>query len=158
LSLAGVEPQIAQNLGDTARARYLAESGIEWAFKHVAASPIGTTGVFDASLFAGPESVQRLPSRSDADGVYSVTVRNDNLAGDDMLGGAPVARGDTLTDRTGLVIVTSRGTYGSATRTIQVVIGRIGPPPFPGAVNIAGQRAELFLGSASSTSADRVDI
>ena len=185
LSLSSMEPQIAQNLADTARARYLAESGIEWAFKQVAASPVGENGVFGASLFAGPDIVpdtaddqqpsgvpgqniaamltalsapSRLPSRSAAEGVYSVTVRNDILAGDDKLTGVALDPGDKLTDRNGIVIVTSTGTYRSATRTIQVVIKRVGIPPFPGAVNIAGDRAELFLGSGSAASADRVDI
>jgi hypothetical protein len=185
LSLSSVEPQIAQNLADTARARYLAESGIEWAFKQVAASPVGDNGVFAASLFAGPDQVQdttddgqptgvpgqntaamltalgspsRLPSRPAADGVYAVTVRNDHLAGDDRLTGVAVDSGDKSTDRNGIVIVTSTGMYRSATRTIQVVIKRVGLPPFPGAVNVAGERAEVFLGSAGSSSADRVDI
>lgn len=185
LSLSSVEPQIAQNLADTARARYLAESGIEWAFKQVAASPVGDHGVFAATLFAGPDRVpdtpddeqptgvpgqnsaamltalgspSSLPSRSAAEGVYAVTVRNDNLAGDDRLTGVAVDSGDKFTDRNGIVIVTSTGMYRSATRTIQVVIKRVGLPPFPGAVNIAGERAEMFLGSTSSSRADRVDI
>jgi len=185
LSLSSVEPQISQNLADTARARYLAESGIEWAFKQVAASPVGESGVFAANLFSGPDHLpdttddgqptgvpgqnsaamlttlgapSRLPSRPAAEGVYAVTVRNDNLAGDDRLTGVAVDPGDKFTDRNGIVIVTSTGTYRSATRTIQVVIKRVGLPPFPGAVNIAGERAEMFLGSASSSSADRVDI
>ena len=58
LTLSGVEPQISQNLTESARARYLAESGIEWAFKQVAASPVGDGGNFAASLFAGPDNVQ----------------------------------------------------------------------------------------------------
>ena len=32
LNLGAVEPQISRNLSDTARARHLAEAGIEWAF------------------------------------------------------------------------------------------------------------------------------
>ena len=32
LKLGAVEPQISKNLSDTARARHMAEAGIEWAF------------------------------------------------------------------------------------------------------------------------------
>jgi hypothetical protein len=187
LTLSGVEPQISQNLTDSARARYMAESGIEWAFKQVAASPVGVGGTFAASLFAGPDDVQNtaddqqatnvsgqntaamlttlgspspLPTRTTAEGSYSVTVRNDNLAGDDKLNGAGVVDGgNKFTDTNGIVIVTSTGTYRGATRTIQVALKRVGIPPFPGAVNIPGFRADTFLSdSVNSGNADRYDI
>jgi Tfp pilus assembly protein PilX len=187
LTLSGVEPQISQNLTDGARARYMAESGIEWAFKQVAASPVGEGGNFAASLFAGPDNVQNtaddqqatnvsgqntaamlttlgspspLPTKTTAEGSYSVTVRNDNLAGDDKLNGAgAVDRGNKFTDSNGIVIVTSTGTYRGATRTIQVALKRVGIPPFPGAVNIPGFRADTFLSdSVNSGNADRYDI
>jgi hypothetical protein len=187
LTLSGVEPQISQNLTDGARARYIAESGIEWAFKRVAASPVGAGGNFAASLFAGPDNVQNtaddqqptnvsgqntaamlttlgspspLPTKSTAEGSYSVTVRNDNLAGDDKLNGAgAVDSGNKFTDNNGIVIVTSTGTYRGATRTIQVALKRVGIPPFPGAVNIPGFRADTFLSdSVNSGNADRYDI
>jgi hypothetical protein len=187
LTLSGVEPQISQNLSDTARARYMAESGIEWAFKQVAASPVGVSGNFASSLFAGPDNVQNttddqqptnvtsqntaamlttlgspspLPTKTTAEGTYSVTVRNDNLAGDDKFNGAgAVDSGNKFTDNNGIVIVTSTGTYRGATRTIQVAIKRVGIPPFPGAVNIPGFQADTFLSSSvNSANANRIDI
>ena len=36
LNLGAVEPQISGNLSDTARARHLAEAGVEWAFDCIA--------------------------------------------------------------------------------------------------------------------------
>ena len=188
LTLSGVEPQISQNLSDTARARYMAESGIEWAFKQIAAQPSGAAaGSFAPSLFAGPDNVQNttddqqptnvtsqntaamlttlgspspLPTKTTAEGSYSVTVRNDNLAGDDKFNGAgAVDGGSKFIDTNGIVIVTSTGTYRGATRTIQVALKRVGIPPFPGAVNIPGFQADTFLsGNVNSTNASRYDV
>jgi hypothetical protein len=187
LTLSGVEPQISQNLTESTRARYLAESGIEWAFKQVAASPVGVSGNFAASLFAGPDNVQNtaddqqatnvsgqnvaamlttlgspspLPTRTTAEGTYSVTVRNDNLTGDEKFNGTgALDTGNKFTDNNGIVIVTSTGTYRGATRTIQVALKRVGLPPFPGAVNIPGYQADTFLSnSVNSGNANRFDI
>lgn len=186
LTLSGVEPQISQSLTDTARARYLAESGVEWAFKQVAASPVGINGNFAASLFAGPDGVNNtpddqqttnvtgqntaamlttlnnpspLPTKTTAEGTYSVTVRNDNLANDDKFTGLTVDAGGKFTDNNGIVIVTSTGSFRGATRTIQVALKRVGIPPFPGAVNIPGFQADTFLSSnVNSTNASRYDI
>lgn len=187
LTLSGVEPQISQNLTESTRARYLAESGIEWAFKQVAASPVGVSGNFAASLFAGPDNVQNtaddqqptnvtaqntaamlttlnspspLPTKTTTEGTYSVTVRNDNLVGDDKFNGAgAVDSGNKFTDNNGIVIVTSTGNYRGATRTIQVALKRVGLPPFPGAVNIPGFQADTFLSnSVNAGNANRYDI
>jgi Tfp pilus assembly protein PilX len=188
LTLSGVEPQISQNLTETARARYLAESGIEWAFKQVVARAAGAAaGSFEPGLFAGPDNVQNtaddqqptnvtgqnhaamlttmgspspLPTKTTAEGTYSVTVRNDNLAGDDKFNGAgAVDGGNKFTDTNGIVIVTSTGTYRGATRTIQVALKRIGIPPFPGAVNIPGYQADSFMNNnINAGNANRYDI
>ena len=186
LTISGLEPQISQSLTDTARARYLAESGVEWAFKQVSASPVGADGNFASSLLAGPDgmndttddrqgtnvpgqntaamltplgSPSPLPTRGPTEGTYSVTVRNDNLASDDKFTGVAVDPGGKFTDTNGIVIVTSTGTYRSATRTIQVAVKRLGLPPFPGAVNVPGFRAEAFLGAGvNAGSANRYDI
>ena len=50
LNLGAVEPQISRNLSDTARARHLAEAGIEWAFDCLADQDLD-------SFLAGPDSV-----------------------------------------------------------------------------------------------------
>jgi len=52
LNLGAVEPQISRNLSDTARARHLAEAGIEWAFDCIANQDL------DAFL-AGPERTEK---------------------------------------------------------------------------------------------------
>ena len=187
LTLSGVEPQISQNLTDTARARYLAESGVEWAFKQVAASPVGVSGNFAASLFAGPDNVQNT-----ADDQQPTNVTGQNTAamhdhaelaepaahqdhhGGHVLGHGPERQprrrrqvhgrarwtaGNKFTDNNGIVIVTSTGTYRGATRTIQVALKRVGLPPFPGAVNIPGFQADTFLSdSVNAGNANRYDI
>lgn len=187
LTLAGVEPQISQNLTDTARARYLAESGVEWAFRQLAASPVeGASPYFAASLLTGPDGRQNtaddqqptgvpgqntaamlttlgapspLPTRTLAEGTYAVTVRNDNLANDDRFTGIAVDSGGQFTDDNGIVIVTSTGRFRGATRTVQVAVKRISIPSFPGAVNLAGVRADTFLGgNVNAGNASRYDI
>lgn len=187
LTLAGVEPQISQNLTDTARARYLAESGVEWAFRQLAASPVeGASPYFAPSLLTGPDGRQNtaddqqptgvpgqntaamlttlgapspLPTRTLAEGTYAVTVRNDNLANDDRFTGIAVDSGGQFTDDNGIVIVTSTGRFRGATRTVQVAVKRISIPSFPGAVNLAGVRADTFLGgNVNAGNASRYDI
>jgi len=185
LTLSGVEPQISQSLTDTARARYLAESGVEWAFKQVAASPTNATN-FHPSLLDGPDNVQNtaddqqttnvvgqntaamltslgspspLPTKTTTEGTYSVTVRNDNLPNDDKFTGVAVDAGTKFDDQNGIVIVTATGNFRGATRTIQVALKRVGIPPFPGAVNIPGFQADTFLSnSVNSGNANRYDI
>lgn len=44
LSMAAMEPRISANLYDTARAPYLADAGIEWAFDQLAAAPAAGQG------------------------------------------------------------------------------------------------------------------
>src|SRR5712691_2197448 len=51
LNLGAVEPQISKNLSDTARARHMAEAGIEWAFDCLADQDLN-------SFFAGPDGIQ----------------------------------------------------------------------------------------------------
>lgn len=187
LTLAGVEPQISQSLTDTARARYLAESGVEWAFKQLAASPVGVPPqYFASSVLAGPDgrpntaddqgptnvpgqntaamltplgSPSALPTRTTAEGTYAVTVRNDHLPNDDKFTGIAVDAGTKFNDTNGIVIVTSTGTFRGASRTVQVAVKRVGIPSFPGAVNIPGFQADTVLGgNVNAGNATRYDI
>src|SRR5213596_2127855 len=105
LNLGAVEPTISRNLSDTARARHLAEAGIEWAFDCLADQDLD-------SFLAGPDSAQNtaddqlatsvagqnigarmsnnvcvnspapgaLPGLSNATGTFAVTIRNDSIA------------------------------------------------------------------------------
>jgi len=103
LNLGAVEPQISKNLSDTARARHMAEAGIEWAFDCLAdqdlsaflAGPDGVQNTSDDTL-ATSVAGQAIGARMDAtfcrtrptrhparprgrDGTFAVTIRNDSI-------------------------------------------------------------------------------
>jgi hypothetical protein len=104
LNLGAVEPQISKNLSDTARARHMAEAGIEWAFDCLAdqdlsaflAGPDGVQNTSDDS-FATSVAGQAIAARMDATfcpnspppgtlpglgagtGTFAVTIRNDSI-------------------------------------------------------------------------------
>ena len=105
LKLGAVEPQISKNLSDTARARHMAEAGIEWAFDCLAdqdlnsffAGPDGVQGNSDdqlATSVAGQNVAARmdatfcpnspppgaLPGLTTSAGAFAVTIRNDSIA------------------------------------------------------------------------------
>jgi Tfp pilus assembly protein PilV len=104
LNLGAVEPQISRNLSDTARARQMAEAGIEWAFDCLAdqdlnsffAGPDGNQGSADDTLatsVAGQNVAARmdatfcpnspppgaLPGLTAAAGTFAVSIRNDSI-------------------------------------------------------------------------------
>ncbi len=104
LNLGAVEPQISRNLSDTARARQMAEAGVEWAFDCLADQDLN-------SFFAGPDGIQgntddqlatsvggqnvaarmdatfctnspppgALPGLTAAAGTFAVAIRNDSI-------------------------------------------------------------------------------
>jgi hypothetical protein len=104
LNLGAVEPQISKNLSDTARARHMAEAGIEWAFDCLAdqdlsaflAGPDGVQNTSDDTLatsVAGQAIAARmdatfcpnspppgtLPGLGAGTGTFAVTIRNDSI-------------------------------------------------------------------------------
>ena len=104
LNLGAVEPQISKNLSDTARARHMAEAGIEWAFDCLADQDLsaflaGPDGVQNTSddTFATSVAGQAIAARMDATfcpnspppgtlpglgagtGTFAVTIRNDSI-------------------------------------------------------------------------------
>lgn len=117
LSVSALEPRIAQNLGDAARARWLAEGGIELAYAALAAAADadgGWSGLLATAaptepwvVLAGLDGVP-LPGLTTA-GTCTVSIRPDDQPG--------AVRG---------VIVRSTCTRGAATRTIEVAVGRPG--------------------------------
>src|SRR3972149_332810 len=157
LSMAAMEPQISTNLNDSARARYVADAGVEWAFQTLAASPnwstvLQTNGGSMAANLA-------LPGLTAASGTFTVVARNDNQAGDTAFTGQALDGGNNTNDTNNILIVTATGNLGTATRQIQVAIQRSGLPPFPGAVNVPGRQADTFLSnSINSTNASNYDI
>jgi hypothetical protein len=105
LNLGAVEPQISKNLSDTARARHMAEAGIEWAFDCLAdqdlsaflAGPDGAQNSSDDTLatsVAGQSVAARmdatfcpnspppgtLPGLGAGTGTFAVSIRNDSIA------------------------------------------------------------------------------
>jgi hypothetical protein len=118
LNLGAVEPQISKNLSDTARARHMAEAGIEWAFDCLAdqdlsaflAGPDGAQNTSDdqgATSVAGQAIAARmdatfcpnspppgtLPGLGAGTGTFAVTIRNDSIAAQGGYAGDQVLTG-----------------------------------------------------------------
>jgi len=166
LAASALEPQISRNMADSARARYLAETGIESGFNLLVntadASQSFTPALAGAT--AGAPWVTLINSGTLANvttggaaaettfaGTYTVSVRNDSQAGDPTLTGQGNG-GETLTNDTNkIVIMRSIGTFNGATKTIEVVVKRQPLPPFPGAVNIPGVQSDTFINKTSFT-------
>ena len=121
LNLGAVEPQISRNLSETARARHLAEAGLEWAFDCIADQDL-------SAFLAGPDNVQNtaddqlatsvagqniaarmsnnlcanstapgaLPGLTAAAGTFSVTIRNDSIAAAGPYAGDQVLTGSPV--------------------------------------------------------------
>jgi hypothetical protein len=139
MSLGSVEPQISRNLSDGARARQLAESGLEWALS----SQIGNNDLNSSTLLGGSmttngvcgsgftcrvlATTQTLPGLTSSQGTFGVTVRNDHdsISGDLALIGTNNTRdGSWNVDSNGIVILTATGTFNGATRAVTAVIQR----------------------------------
>ena len=111
MSLGAVEPQISKNLSDGARARQLAESGLEWTMS----AQIGNQDLNSATLLGGTmtsggacgtgntcrvlATTQTLPGLTSASGTFAVTLRNDinTNAGDQQLIGTTNTRDSSTT-------------------------------------------------------------
>jgi Tfp pilus assembly protein PilX len=158
MSLGAVEPQISKNLSDGARARQLAESGLEWAMS----SQIGNQDLNSANLLGGAmtsggacgtgnicrvlATAQALPGLTSSSGTFAVTLRNDinTNAGDQQLIGTTNTRdGSATLDSNGIVIVSSTGTYNGASRTITAVVQR-GNLPINAALSLPGVQTDTF--------------
>jgi len=139
MSLGSVEPQISRNLSDGARARQLAESGLEWAMS----TQIGSNDLNSGTLLGGTmttngacgsgytcrvlASAQTLPGLTAAQGTFGVTLRNDRdtIATDLALIGTNNTRDSSWTvDVNGIVILTATGSFSGATRSVTAVIQR----------------------------------
>lgn len=157
LSVSAMEPQISRNLGDTLRARYLAEAGLEAGFNTL-------TGLFDANNtwtgeLAGATNgnpwvvlpglnAATLPGISAANGgTFTVSIRNDRVSSDNALTGETTAPEANDIDVNRVVFMRATGTFNGATKTLEVVVKRFqsGLPPFPGAVNVPGVQADTFI-------------
>lgn len=169
MTLGAVEPQISRNLSDGARARQLAESGIEWGLAQLTGSTFDSllatsstgptacgTGLScvvlpvgcNAAAAAGTSGAcsQTLPGLSATAGSFLVTLRNDrsSVPGDQAL----IGTGNTIdsgatSDGNSIVILKAIGTYNGASKTITAVIQR-GNLPINGAVSLPGVQGDTF--------------
>lgn len=158
MSLGAVEPQISKNLSDAARARQLAESGIEWAM----ATQIGNQDLNGTTLLGGTmtsggacgsgnscrvlTTAGTVPGLTSAAGTFAVTLRNDinTNAGDQQLIGTSLTRDSSTTfDLNGVVILTSTGTYKGAVRSITAIVQR-GNLNINAAVSLPGVQTDTY--------------
>ena len=158
MSLGSVEPQISRNLSDGARARQLAESGIEWAFNSLAGKPFDDATLLGSGLTTGGVncgtgitckvlvSGQALPGLTAVAGTFTVTLRNDlNTLNTDqaLIGSGNTLDTSTSADNNKIVILKSTGTFNGASRTVTAVIQR-GNLPITAAVSLPGVQGDTF--------------
>jgi Tfp pilus assembly protein PilX len=158
MSLGAVEPQISQNLSDGARARQLAESGLEWAMSaQIGNQDFNSAGLLGGTMTSGGAcgtglscrvlaTTQTLPGLTSSSGTFAVTLRNDlnTIAADQQLIGTANTRDSSATlDGNGIVIVNSTGTYNGASRTITAVVQR-GNLNINAALSLPGVQTDTF--------------
>ncbi len=158
MSLGAVEPQISANLSDGARARQLAESGIEWAMStRLANNDFNGTTLLGGTMTSGGScgsgiscrvlaTGQAMPGLTSAQGTFTVTVRNDlnTINGDQALIGTGNTVDTTATsDVNGILILKSTGTFNNANRTITAVVQR-GNLLINAAVSLPGVQTDTF--------------
>ncbi|HBH04263.1 MAG TPA: hypothetical protein DDZ42_20515 [Candidatus Rokubacteria bacterium] len=163
LSASAFEPQISRNLSETARARYLAEAGLEVGYNALIATSDANsswTGLLASATTSSPWVILStpttpgpsvalnavsLPGLDSASGIYTVSVRNDYQASDSAITGVALGTETVTTDANRIVIMRATGTYNNATKTLEVVVKRLALPPTPGAVNIPGTQADTYV-------------
>jgi len=158
MSLGAVEPQISKNLSDGARARQLAESGLEWAMStQIGNNDLNSSGLLGGTMTSGGAcgtgntcrvlaSNQVLPGLTSSSGTFGVTLRNDintNAADQQLIGTANTRDSSTTADNNGIVIVTATGTYNGASRTITAVVQR-GNLNINAALSLPGVQTDTF--------------
>ena len=129
LAVSAFEPQISRNLADSTRARYIAEAGLEAAYDTLI-SNTNWAGLVAGSSCA-PDGLGNvmgavnttLPGLTTASGTYTVRVRNDCQPNDANMTG--VTSEPNNTEANDHVILVSTGNFGSATRTMTVVVTRV---------------------------------
>lgn len=133
LSVSALEPLIAKNLRDAARARWLAEAGLEVGYGVLIAAADADdswSGLLADATGGDPwvtlPGLTRaaLPGFATSEGTYSVSIRNDADAADATLTGEPSVDRDVTLDANGVVIMRSAGAFNASTRTLEVVVRR----------------------------------
>jgi Tfp pilus assembly protein PilX len=141
LSVSALEPAIARNLADGARARWLAEAGLEIGYATLVAATDaedswsalleGATGR-DPWVALPGLATARLPGLRHPEGTYTVVIRNDAETTDAAVTGQP-ADADAARDANGVVVLRSTGFSNAAVRTVEVVVKRRRTPGRPAA-------------------------
>jgi Tfp pilus assembly protein PilX len=171
MTLGSVEPQISRNLSDGARARQLAESGVEWALGSQLANksfndPTLLGGTMTSGSYCGTGiscrvliTGQALPGLTTAQGTFTVTLRNDlsTLSGDQALVGSDVTLDAAATpDANGVVILTSTGTFNGASRTVSAVVRR-STLTINAALTLPGAQADTYTDAPPTAGAYSID-
>ena len=159
MSLGAVEPQISRNLSDGARARQLAESGIEWGFNQLAGKPFN-----DATLLGSSHDHRRrqlrdghhLQGAGDRPGAAGPHLGRRHLHGhaaqrpqhaqhgdQALIGSGNTLDTSTTVDNNKIVILKSTGTFNGASRTITAVVQR-GNLPINAAVSLPGVQTDTY--------------
>jgi Tfp pilus assembly protein PilX len=158
MSLGAVEPQISRNLSDGARARQLAESGIEWGFNQLGGRAFDDATLLGSGLTTGGVNCgtgitckvlvtgQALPGLTSSSGTFTVTLRNDlNTLNTDqaLIGSGNSLDTSTSVDNNKIVILKSTGTFNGASKTVTAVVQR-GNLPINGAVSLPGVQGDTY--------------
>jgi Tfp pilus assembly protein PilX len=159
LSLGSVEPQISRNLSDGARARQVAEGGIEWAFNQLTGKDFNDATLLGGTLTSGAGNCLSgqmclvlangvtPPWLASADGsALTVTLRNDlsTVSGDQaLIGSGNTLDTSTSVDNNKIVIVKSTGSFNGASRTITAIVQR-GNLPINAAVSLPGVQGDTY--------------
>ncbi|MGH2600082.1 MAG: hypothetical protein ACRDJ9_11945, partial [Dehalococcoidia bacterium] len=176
MSLGAVEPQISRNLSDGARARQLAESGIEWAMStQIGNNDLNSAALLGGAMTTGGEcgpgftcrvlaSAETLPGLTSTQGTFGVTLRNDRdtISADLALIGTNNTRDSSWTpDSNGIVILTSTGRFPAtgtnfATRTITAVIQR-GNLNISAALSLPGVQTDTYTNAPPCSGCYSID-
>lgn len=158
MTLGAVEPQISRNLSDGARARQLAESGIEWGLSQLAGKAFDDSTLLGSSLTTGGVNCgtgitckvlvtgQTLPGLTSNAGTFTVTLRNDlnSLTTDQaLIGSGNPLDTSTSVDNNKIVILKSTGSFNGASKTITAVVQR-GNLPINAAVSLPGVQGDTY--------------
>lgn len=145
LGLGSTETQVGQNHSQLTGARYVAETGIEWAYdqliQRTALDPNASFRAVVNNILGPPNNGvmangMPLPGLPATSGTFLVTLRNDSQANDNQITGQPVDP-DPTTDTNSVVILTATGTFNGVTRQIQQVVMHV-DLNVPGALYLPG--------------------
>jgi len=143
-TMGGVESMISANQSSATRARLLAEAGVEFGFANLAGQDFTTLLTASSTLVA---SGTTLPGSGSGEGTFGVTIRNDRTTGDNLMTGTPLdPSGSNTLDQNGVIVLTSTGTAGGATRRIVAVVQR-GTLDINAALTMPGVQADTTTDS-----------